>query len=116
MFIATRLFQLRKRGHQGGFLATSGVIADHLVLRGLIDDLLECDDGLFGVGSLSFLQKVLGFTQKRARMRLQAQVTRGAAIVLAQVFNGGVLIWHKMWGEGTGKKEGRQQLRYLFFD
>lgn len=75
---------------------TSSLVAmDDMLLGGFCGSLLKFLHSFASFGWLPFFDKRLPVTFEGFYMRLQARVAGGTAMVLTQIFDGGVFIWHR---------------------
>ena len=70
------------------------VWVDNLLFCGLAKGFLQRLNGRFYVLELPFFGNGLPLTVEGLYVGLQASVARGATMIFAQIFNGGVFVWH----------------------
>lgn len=73
----------------------SFILVNNGILRGFSEGLLKFFDRFFCFRQFAFLQKRLPVAIKGLQMSLHTRVAGSACLVFAQIFNGGVFIWHK---------------------
>ena len=75
--------------------AASLVYVDHVALGSLRSSLLKLVDHSERFRLLAFLNQAFKLLDQGFDVGLFTQITRGAALVLAQIFDGGVLVRHR---------------------
>lgn len=88
---------------------TSGLVAmDDMLLGGFCSGLLKLLHGFTSFGWLPFFYEWLPVAFEGFNMRLQARVASSAAMVLTQIFDGGVFIWHRECEHTIQRRYSRQ--------
>lgn len=92
----------------------SGLVAmDDMLLRGLCGCLLKLLHGLANFCGLAFLEKGFPVSFEGFDVRLQARVASSAAVVLTQIFDGGVFIWHRECQNTIQRRSSRQYVGFV---
>ncbi len=88
---------------------TSGLVAmDDMLLGSFCGGLLELQNSFSCFSGLAFFDEGLPVAFEGFDVRLQARVAGGTAMVLAQIFDGGVFIWHRECEHTIERRYSRQ--------
>lgn len=90
------------------------VAMNDVLLRGFCGGLLELLNSFSCFGGLPFFDEGLPVAFEGFDVRLQARVAGGTAMVLTQIFDGGVFIWHREC-EHTIERRYSRQYRAISF-
>ena len=92
--------------HEAGSL----VAMNHVLLGGFSRRFLKLLYSFANFCILAFLQERLPVAFEGFDVRLQARVASSAAVVLTQIFDGGVFIWHRECQNTIQRRQPRQYL------
>lgn len=94
-------FHFVKFAMKGRGFATSFIGVKNVVLRSFCDNLLQLAAQSDGLRLLAFFDQFIHLLGESFDMGLQKTIAFGAALIFAQIFNGGMLVWHRIGLKST---------------